>query len=216
MSQGMDYKPPAVDAVYQRALRIIKGTATFEDRFVPEHDTLKKLISTLRSMGCRIGFTTGVWDLFHLGHPEYIQKGKDETVQRYPEAEHVVMVVGVDTDEMTRKRKGPNRPVVPENERLKVLGHIRAVDLITLQYEPDQLFRTVEHDVRIVSTSTTDLPELELIQSQCEYVVNLPPQAETSTTARIRQLTLDGSGNLLVTVERALLNALAEVRSGLK
>ncbi|MBI2409982.1 adenylyltransferase/cytidyltransferase family protein [Candidatus Kaiserbacteria bacterium] len=213
---GSDYKLPCLDSVQQRALRIVKGTATFKDRFVPEHETLVKLISTLRSMGCVIGFTTGVWDLFHLGHPEYIQRGKDETVKCYPDADHVIMVVGVDTDEMTRLRKGPGRPIVPQDERVRVLSHVRAVDLITLQYEPDQLFKVVEHDVRVVSTSTKDLPMLDLIQSRCAHVVNLPPQAETSTTARVRQLMLEGRTGMFKSVKEKFLEMLNEMERNLE
>lgn len=206
------YQPLALDTVQQRALRIIKGTATFTDRFVPEHEDLVKLIGILRSMGCIIGFTTGVWDLFHLGHSEYIQRGKEETGKLYPAADHIIMVVGVDTDEFTKQRKGQNRPVVPQDERLRVLGHVRSVDVLALQYEADQLFKVVAHDVRVISESTEDLPALEMIQSQCAHIVNLPPQAETSTTARIRRLTFDGAAGVLLRVERALALVLKEVR----
>lgn len=202
--------------VQQRALRIIKGTAAFEDRFVPEHADLVMLIDALRSMGCIIGFTTGVWDLFHIGHPDYIQLGKEEVTKLYPNADHIIMVVGVDSDEFTRQRKGPNRPIVPQDERVRVLGHVRSVDILTLQYEADQLFNIVTHDVRVISTSTTDLPNLEKIQGRCTHIVNLPPQAETSTTARIRQLSFDGTASVLLKVERALVTVLQEVRDEIK
>lgn len=211
-SPGKDYKSPSLDTVQQRALRITKGTATFKDRFVPEHDDLVKLIGVLRSMGCIIGFTAGVWDMYHLGHAEYIHKGKEETAKLYPDADHIIMIIGVDTDELTKRRKGSNRPIVPQDERLRVLGHARSVDVLALQYEADQLFKVIAHDVRIISESTTDLPALELVQSQCAHVVNLPPQAETSTTARIRRLTFDGAAGVLLKVERALTAALKEVR----
>lgn len=212
MEQGKEYKSPLLDTVQQRALRIIKGTATFKDRFVLEHADLVKLIGVLRSMGCIIGFTTGVWDMYHLGHAEYIHRGKKETAELYPAADHIIMVVGVDTDEFTKQRKGSNRPIVPQDERLRVLGHARSVDVLALQYEADQLFKVVAHDVRVISESTTDLPFLETIQSQCAHVVNLPPQAETSTTARIRRLTFDGAAGVLLKVERALAAVLKEVR----
>ena len=210
------YQPAAPDTVHQRALRIIKSSATFEDRFVPEHEVLVRLIGALRSMGCTIGFVTGVWDLIHIGHVKYIQRGKEEVAKLYPNSDHIIMVVGVDSDQFTRERKGPNRPVVPEDERLKMLGHLRVVDILTLQYEEDQLFKIVQHDVRIVSQSTTDLPDLEVIKSQCAHVVNLPPQAETSTTARIRRLSFDGATGVILKVERALTTVLEEVRNEIK
>lgn len=204
------------NSVQQRVPKIIKGTATIDDRFVPDYEELDILIELLRSMGCIIVFTTGVWDLFHIGHPEYIQLGKEKATELYPQGTTVIMVVGVDTDDLTRRRKGPSRPIVPQDERVRVLGHVRSVDILTLQYEADQLFKRVKHDVRVISTSTDDLPDLEKIKEQCEYIVNLPPQAETSTTARVRRLTMEGSISTLKRVEEALTNALAEVRDGIK
>lgn len=187
------YKPMQPNNLQRRAMRIAKGTATFDDLFVPNHDELVAIIDTLHASGCVIVFTTGVWDLFHIGHAEYIQKGKAEAVKLYPDAENIIMVVGVDTDELTRKRKGPTRPIVPEDERYRVLAHLRHVDIITPQYEANQLYKLIQHEVRIISTSTADLPpDHEDIKRQCEHLVNLPPQAETSTTNRIRTLALDG------------------------
>lgn len=206
------YQVAEPDPIKKRALRIIKGTATYDDRFVPDHDELKKLIKALRDMDCVIVFVTGVWDLWHIGHGDYIQKGKEGAAELYPNAEHIIMVVGVDSDAFTKQRKGPKRPMVPEDERCRNFKHIRWVDIITLQYEADQLFMVVDHDVRVISQSTDDLPELEKIQKQCAHIVKLPPQAETSTTARIRQITLDGYDELLLKIEKFL----KEVRDELK
>lgn len=104
------YKSSAPNSVQQRALRIIKGTAEFADRFVPDHNDLVALIDSLRAMGCTIVFTTGVWDLIHIGHAEYIHHGKEEAKKHYPDSDHVIMVVGVETDELTKIRKGSDRP----------------------------------------------------------------------------------------------------------
>lgn len=97
-----------------------------------------------------------------------------------------------------------------------MLGHLRAVDVLTLQYESDQLYRLIKHDVRVISQSTTDLPGLEEIQSQCAHIVNLPPQSETSTTARIRRLSFDGAVAVLAKVEQDLTRVLKEVRCEIK
>lgn len=213
MDNSKGYQPATLNSIQRRAQRIIKGTATFTDRFVPEHEKLIQLVEALRSMGCIIGFVTGVWDLIHIGHAEYIQHGKEEVAKLYPDSDHVIMVVGVDSDAFTKQRKGPDRPIVPEDERLRMLGHLRAVDILTLQYEADQLFKVVAHDVRIISHSTADLPNLEIIQRQCAHIVNLPPQAETSTTARIRRLSIDGAAKVILRVEQVLTSALQGVRN---
>jgi cytidyltransferase-like protein len=186
------YKPSIVNPLHQRAMRVLKGNASFGDRFFLKHHELVAVIKMLRSMGCVIVFTTGVWDILHIGHCKYIQEGKDEARKLYPDADHVIMVVGIDTDAFTRARKGPNRPVVSEDERAGMLGYQRAVDIIVPQYKADQLYKLVEHDVRVISVSTKDLPNQKEIKRYCKHLVNLPPQAEVSTTIRIRSLMLDG------------------------
>lgn len=204
----------------QRATRILKASVQsyipFEERFIANHDELVEILEDLRSRGCIIAFTTGVWDLFHIGHGDYIQKGRDETAKLYPDAEHIIVVLGVDTDALTRERKGPERPIVPEDERYRVLAHLRSVDIITPQYELNQLYIIVRPHVQIVSTSTKDLPpDMEVARIHCEHLVSLPPQAETSTSARIRRLSLDGAAKVLLKVERGLTATLQEVRDEL-
>lgn len=214
------HHPTGAIPLRKRATRILKASvpfwATFEDRFISSHEDLVEILNDLRSRGCIIVFTTGVWDLFHIGHGDYIQKGRDEAVKLYPDAEHIIMVVGVDTDALTRERKGPQRPIVPEEERCKVLSHLRSVDIITPQYVLNQLYSIVAPHVQIVSTTTKDLPpDLNVAKEHCENIVNLPPQAETSTSARIRRLAFDGSLETLNRVSAKLAKAIEEARNEL-
>lgn len=210
------YHPVEPNNVQVLMARILKGTASNEERFIPDHDLLVGLLDALRASGCIVAFTTGVWDLFHIGHAEYIRRGKQEVAKLYPDADHIVMVVGVDTDALTKERKGPTRPIVPEGERYQVLGHLRHVDVITPQYEASTLYRIIPHDVRIISTSTTDLPaDTDDIRAQCAHLVDLPPQAETSTTQRIRVLAMDGGKVALDRVAAKLKKAIEEAQNEL-
>ncbi len=203
----------SINTLKRRAHRIMTGTATFDERFVPDHKELVELIGELRASGSVVVFTTGVWDLFHIGHGEYIQKGKDEARNLYQNAERIIMVVGVDTDALTKERKGPKRPIVPEDERYRVLGHLRAVDIITPQYKIDQLYQIIEHDVRIISTSTQDLPaNHDEMKKRCAHLINLPPQSQTSTTSRVRGLVMDGGLEAIDKVE----NLVSEFQRKLK
>lgn len=193
---GDGYRPSVTDPMRKRAMRVIKGSATFEDRFFSDFKEAVTLVEELRSMGCVIGFTTGVWDLFHIGHAQYIAVGKQEVAKHYPDAEHVVMVVGVDADALARGRKGEERPIVPLEERCKILSHMRAVDIIVAQNEANQLYKSIPYNARIISKSTGDLPDRAEIERYCEHLVELEPQATISTTARVRQLTINGAGVL--------------------
>jgi D-beta-D-heptose 7-phosphate kinase/D-beta-D-heptose 1-phosphate adenosyltransferase len=67
-----------------------------------------------------ITFTNGCFDLFHAGHALLL-----DGVQAL--APDNLVVVGVNSDRSVRALKGPGRPVVPEEDRLIVVGSHRAV-----------------------------------------------------------------------------------------
>jgi cytidyltransferase-like protein len=209
LSEGYQQNTP--NPLGKRAIRILKGTADFADRYVADHNELVQLLDIMRSMNCAIAFTTGVWDLIHIGHAEYIQAGKREALKLCSDAEHLIMVVGVDTDELVRSRKGPSRPIVSMDERCRIIGHLRAADIIVPQYEPDSLFKVVKHDVRIVSKSTKDLPGLDGIKKYCQHLVHLEPQSDTSTTARVRQLAVDGKLEMMKALRPRVVKLLEEM-----
>lgn len=206
------YMPAILSSVNRRASRILLGTASMSDKFVPDHAELQKLIAVFRSSGHVIVFAAGVWDLYHIGHGRYLAQAKEEARRLYPEADKIVLVVGVDTDELTRSRKGPKRPIVPEDERYEVLTQLAVVDIVTPQYEANTLFRVVGHDVRIISATTGDLPkDASVMKEMCEHLVQLEPQAETSTTARIRRLFIEGGTNVLDKFRQKVAELLAEI-----
>ncbi|NCO62165.1 adenylyltransferase/cytidyltransferase family protein [Candidatus Kaiserbacteria bacterium] len=103
---------------------ILSPGANLKDRFIPDLNELKQVIGDLKCMGYRIVLTQGVYDPLHEGHARYLEKALS-----YGD----ILVVGVDSDELTRLRKGPNRPVVPQKERLQMLAHLRHVSILTLR-----------------------------------------------------------------------------------
>jgi D-beta-D-heptose 7-phosphate kinase/D-beta-D-heptose 1-phosphate adenosyltransferase len=166
---------------------IFNDTSNFEARFISDYPELKQCIESLKVLGQKIVLTQGVYDLVHEGHALYLEKAA---------AEGDILVVGVDSDRLTQERKGPNRPIVPEAERLKMLVHLRHVDIVTLRHSfEDGLIEIVRPDVLIVSETTEDLSDERIKEWEevCGKVVKLPPQATTSTTARIRQLAISGA-----------------------
>ncbi len=198
------------DPLMLRVQRILRGSATFDDRFVADHRELLEMARIFRSMGCAIGYTEGVWDLYHIGHGDYIQLSKDTSVKVCPHAEQVILVVGVDSDALTRKRKGPDRPIGPENERCRVLGHHRSVDVITVLHEPEVFNRQLHPEVRVISESTGDNPDKEDMKQYCGELACLPPQRPTGTTVVVRDLALKGGLAAIERVRKKLVTALEE------
>ena len=171
---------------------ILSAGSNLEHRLVDDYEELDKLVRTFKQMGYRVVLTQGVYDLIHEGHAAYLETAK---------AQGDVLIVGVDSDELTRQRKGPDRPIVPQTERLKMLVHLRHVDIVTLRHSHHgigDLIKLVKPDVLVVSKSTTDFTAgmAKEYVAVCGKVVSLPPQATTTTSARIRNLTIEGAEKL--------------------
>lgn len=210
--ESLGYQKVNPDPIRQRAMRIMRGTRTCKEKFFDELETLAEAVNYLRSVGCVIVLIMGTWDLFHIGHATYILKGREETEKLYPKADKIIVVVGVDSDELTRKRKGPKRPVVDENERSSIIGHLESVDIVIIERELGFLHRHLPHDVRIISTTTEDLKADEETSRYCEKLVNLPPQAETSTSARVRLLFIEGGQEAVEKFENGVNGLLKEMK----
>jgi rfaE bifunctional protein nucleotidyltransferase chain/domain len=89
---------------------------------------------------------------------------------RYLEAARALgdlLVVGVNSDEQTRRLKGEGRPFVPERERAEVVAGLRAVDLVTIFPEPnvEALLLCIRPDVHAKGTDYTEetVPERAVV-----------------------------------------------------
>ncbi|GMU74435.1 MAG: hypothetical protein AMXMBFR44_6320 [Candidatus Campbellbacteria bacterium] len=159
-----------------------------DDRFIENYDVLAQVVELLKKFGNRIVLTQGVYDMYHVGHGRYLRQAKSFGD---------VLVVGVDTDELTRSRKGPKRPFDTFKERVEVLADNRAVNIITpreLNDDPNRLIEVVRPDILIVSKTTSDFSEEKLAECRalCGEIKLLEAQAATSTTAKLRRIMADG------------------------
>lgn len=78
----------------------------------------------------RIGYTTGVFDMFHIGHLNILRNAKAH-------CDH--LIVGVSTDELVRSYKHKT-PVIPFEERLAIVGSIKYVDEVVPQVSMDKFY----------------------------------------------------------------------------
>ena len=177
--------------------------ANFDKRFQPDLHKINTICTAMRELGHKIVLTSGTFDIIHIGHAQYL-----EAASRYGD----FLVVGVDSDEKVRQKKGDNRPVVSESERLQMLAHMRSIDLLTLKKLSDpkwQLIRVVQPDTLIATEGTYTPDEVSTLENAfVERVVVLPPQATTSTSARLRLLQISQNGKLrdrvLATIDKVL------------
>lgn len=76
----------------------------------------------------KVGYSTGVWDLFHHGHLNILKKAKEKCD---------FLIVGVSTDELCISYKN-KKPVVPFEERVAILESIKFVDMVVPQSNMDK------------------------------------------------------------------------------
>lgn len=76
----------------------------------------------------KIGYTTGVFDLFHIGHLNVLRNAKTY-------CDH--LIVGVSTDEVVESYKN-KKPIIPFAERMAIVGAIKYVDEVVPQTSMDK------------------------------------------------------------------------------
>ena len=77
----------------------------------------------------KIGYTTGVYDMFHIGHLNILRRAKEQ-------CEH--LIVAVTTDELCERRKH-KLPIIPFEERKTIVEAIRYVDEVMTQADMDKI-----------------------------------------------------------------------------
>ncbi len=163
-------------------------------RYVASFEQAAQYANFLKGLGLTVVYTPGVWDLPHIGHCRYLQRAKQLGD---------ILIVGTELDEAIRIRKGPKRPVVPFNERVEMLCHIRHVDLVVPIPDYDSrglsgmdMVKAIQPNVFVASKRSfkeaDDTDEwVERVKQYCDTVAIMESQAETSTSAKIRDLLMD-------------------------
>jgi len=76
----------------------------------------------------KVGYTTGVFDLFHIGHLNVLKRAKEQCEY---------LIVGVSTDEVVQGYKHKT-PIIPFEERISIVESIKYVDEVVPQTSMDK------------------------------------------------------------------------------
>lgn len=88
----------------------------------------------------KVGYTTGVFDMFHIGHLNILKRAKQQCDY---------LIVGVTTDKLCYDRKG-KYPIICETERMEIVSELRCVDQVVPQENMDKLDAVMKYHVDAV------------------------------------------------------------------
>ncbi len=105
-----------------------------------------------------VGYTAGVFDLFHVGHLNLFRNARHQCD---------LLIAGVTTDDLAEQVKG-ERPVVPLIERSAIVSSIRYVDQVVPQVSTDKLaaWHALRFDVLFAGDNLIGTPLWVSIESQ--------------------------------------------------
>ena len=123
-------------------------------------DDVRQRVEEHRAHGLTVAFANGCFDVLHVGHVRYLAGAR---------AEGDVLVVGINGDESVRRLKGPDRPVMPEDDRAVVVAALEVVDHVVVFHEDDvkALLLALRPDVHCKGTdyTTETVPERDVVRS---------------------------------------------------
>ena len=105
-----------------------------------------------------VGYTTGVYDMFHIGHLNVIRRAKEQCDY---------LIVGVSTDELVQKEKHKT-PVIPYEERAAIVAALRYVDEVVPQEDKNKLgaWEKYHFDKMFVGSDWKGTPQWEKYERQ--------------------------------------------------
>ncbi|MCF3108331.1 PfkB family carbohydrate kinase [Niabella sp. CC-SYL272] len=163
--------------------------AAFFSRQTKELSTqeqVRSLVACYRSMGNRIVFTNGCFDILHRGHISYLSQAR---------ALGDVLIVGINFDESVRRLKGVHRPVNPLADRKAVLAALECVThIVPFGSAGDdtarELIDWIEPDIYVKGGdySLEKLPEASLVEARGGRVQILPLMPGRSTSGMLHKI----------------------------
>jgi D-beta-D-heptose 7-phosphate kinase/D-beta-D-heptose 1-phosphate adenosyltransferase len=176
-----------IGAVAVDAGSIRNALSARPDGKILTRDDLVARAATWRMAGKRIVFTNGCYDLLHAGHLSLLSQAAKLGD---------ILVLAINSDASVRRLKGPERPLVPQEDRAAVLAALGFVDAVTIFDEdtPLEVLQSVRPHV-LVKGGDYQLDQVvgrEFIEASGGRVMLVPLTPEKSTTALVERIRSGG------------------------
>ncbi len=105
----------------------------------------------------KIGYTTGVFDMFHIGHLNILRRAKLECDY---------LIVGITSDELCTSAKGKT-PIIPLVERMEIVENIKFVDEVVPQvtYDKMEAWNNIKFDKMFVGDDWKGTEKWNLLET---------------------------------------------------
>lgn len=132
-----------------------------------------------------IGYTAGVFDLFHIGHLSTLRKARKQ-------CDH--LIVGVTTDELSEERKKKS-PIIPYGEREQIVASIKYVNEVVAQEDMNKFGAWEKFDFNKMfvgedwkGTSSWDKYEKQFAKVAVEIIYLPLVSTDTTSSTVIREI----------------------------
>ena len=124
-----------------------------------------------------LGYTSGVYDLFHIGHLNLLKNARGLCDK---------LIVGVSVDELVKYKN--KKAVIPFEERIEIVRNIKYVDSAIPQYEIDKfkVWEKIKFDVLFVGDDWYESDSWKIMENKFKEVnvrvIYFPYTKGTSST----------------------------------
>ena len=121
-----------------------KNSLACPRRKIVQHDKAVKLAQELKTQGKIVITYNGSFDILHAGHVRAIHEAKHKGD---------VLIILLNSDKSIRSYKGPNRPIIPEQDRAEMLAALEDVDHVVLfnEINPSNLLAQIKPNIHCKS-----------------------------------------------------------------
>ena len=150
---------------------------------IKTREELVGIVEQAKKEGKKVGFTSGSFDLIHAGHLDYLEKAKEICD---------ILIVAVNSDSSIKQYKSPDRPIIGEKWRVRLMTGLKPVDYVFVFDETNNNvnIQTLKPDLYIKAGDwdRKKMTSAPIIESYGGKVVNIPVVEEIKTTEIINKI----------------------------